>query len=123
MRACPVSDGEWGLVGCARLEFRLIRPDGTPAVGVHLSPRFLPPPATIPNASALPTDSTGRTRLQVNWEVLPLPTESRLRVVAIRLDPAAGQVHALDTLDVIARSAPAGQRPETGSITWQLERW
>ena len=121
--ACPLSDGEWGLLGCARVEVLLTRPDGTPAVGVHLSSRVIPPPAIFPILSALPSDSSGRTRIQLNWEVPPLPETSTLQVIAIRLEPARSLVHFLDTTMISARNSLAGQRPRTDTVAWQLERW
>jgi hypothetical protein len=121
--ACPVSLGEWTQLGCARVEMILIRPDGTPAVGVYLSGRVIPSPAIFPSVNALPTDGAGRTRIQLDWEVPPLPSVSTMQVVAIRLEPAQDRVHFLDTLAVTARNSLAGERPRTDTITWQLKRW
>lgn len=101
----------------------LLRPDGSPAVGVYLSGRVVPSPAIFPNVNALPTDAAGRTRIQLDWELPPLPGESTMQVVAIRLEPAQDRVHLLDTLAVTARNSLAGQRPRTDTITWQLRRW
>ncbi len=121
--ACPQSAGEFALVGCARTEVFLTRPDGTPAAGVYLSARVVPTPLIFPNAYALPTDSDGRTRLMLDWEVLPLPYETSLYVEAIRLEPVKELVHHLDTALVIMRSVPAGERPETDTLRWQLKQW
>jgi hypothetical protein len=123
LRACPIALGEWTQFGCARIVVLLSRPDGAPAAGVYLSLRLSPPPPLLPIASALPTDSGGRTRIHLDWEVPTWPLESPLRVVAQRLEPAAGKVHYLDTLDITARNTPARQRPPTDTVRWTLSRW
>ncbi len=120
--ACPPSPD---LAGCARVPFLLLQPDGTPAQNVYLSSTALDgsEPSLTMASGALPSSTDGRTELRLDWLAGPLPSVAQRRVIAFRLAPNESQVRYLDTMDVVAPTARAGERPMRDSIVWTLKQW